>query len=454
MTHPRLLLLSVIALSWGSIASAQSFPGSPNIWSNPDFLDRVRGSFGAHTELEPKLNEADAATLQAATPFFDQNPGEAIRLIEGRLTPESSAALHFIIGTLEFQMGNDGGAIRAYREAIQKFPSFLRAYRNLGFALVKGQRTEEAVPVMLKTIELGGADGNVYGLLGYTYLQQESYGAALNAYNFAILHDPENRDWFLGKLRCLMQFQDYQEAIGIIDELIRRRPRDGDLYLHQANAFLGQNRLEDAAANLEIARRLGFATPKSLFLAGDIYSNIELTGLAAARYIEGLKTATASELSPQATERAVRALLDRGAYTEGEEVVNAALAREDEFSEAARRRLLSYRAQLRLSSGDEAGAIDALEEIVASDPLNGRALLTLGRYYAERGKHEEAVYFFERAELDEEIRPDALIEHARSLVERREYEAAAKLLRESVELSPRAYVADYLRSVEQAAGLR
>ena len=449
----RFCLWSVALLGVTGLG-AQVFPGSPNLWNNPAFQERVRGSFGAHTEFEPKLTEADAATLQAATPFFDSNPNQAIRLIQGQMTPDSSAALHFIIGTLEFQQGNDTGAVRAYREALRKFPSFLRVYRNLGFTLVRSGQLDEAIPVLLKTVELGGADGNVYGLLGYAYLQQERYGASLNAYNFAILHDPENKDWFLGKLRCLMQFQDYQEALGIIDELIRRSPREGELYLHQANAFLGQDRVDDAAANLEIARRLGFATPESLFLAGDIFSNTGLTEMAATRYIEAMEAIRLEDLTAERTERAVRALLDQGAYAEGEQVLDFALERADQFSEGARRRLLNYRAQFRLGAGDQEGAMEALEEIVAVDPLNGAALLTLGGYYFARGDLSEAIFHFERAALVEDSRPDALIEHARCLVQLRAYEEAAALLRESVELRPRVYVADYLRAVEQAAGLR
>ena len=50
-------------------------------------------------------------------------------------------------------------------------------------------------------MELGLVDGRAYGLLAYSYLNQENYFPAEAAYRQAILMQPDIVDWKLGLAR-------------------------------------------------------------------------------------------------------------------------------------------------------------------------------------------------------------------------------------------------------------
>ena len=73
---------------------------------------------------------------------------------------------------------------------------------------------------MVKTIELGAEGDDVYGLLGYCYLNLERYSSALDAYSRALLFKPESKDWKQGKAQCLFAMEAYTSAISLFDELI------------------------------------------------------------------------------------------------------------------------------------------------------------------------------------------------------------------------------------------
>jgi len=68
---------------------------------------------------------------------------------------------------------------------------------------------------------------------------------------------------------------------------------------------------------------------------------------------------------------------------------------------------------------EQAAAI--LEAIVAEDPMNGQALLTLANLKREQVFYEEAAFAYEQAAKVDDTKVDALVEHARMLVGMRDY---------------------------------
>ena len=94
-------------------------------------------------------------------------------LIEA-ITPESSAALDFTLANLYVQANDYPKAVAQYRQAIRKFPDFQRAQMNLGVVLIQLNQHVEAQKELVRTLELGGENGNIYGLIGYCHLMGEN----------------------------------------------------------------------------------------------------------------------------------------------------------------------------------------------------------------------------------------------------------------------------------------
>jgi len=452
--HLSLWGLALCAFLGGASASTgQVFPLSENRWDNPEFVQRFLGSYGVASEVEPVISAEEQALFREVAPLIQRNPQEAINRLRRAATADASAALDYTLANLYAQTGNPGEARRYYERAIRKFPNFRRAYRNLGLVLVQANRFENAIPQLVKALELGAEEALTYGMLGYAYLNQAEPSSALEAYGKALLLNPGNIDWRQGKAQALYEAGEYAKAAALLGELIEGDPSRAAWWKLQANAFLARDMPEQAAENLEILRRMGEADAGALALLGDIYTNRGLFGLALDRYLETLE-AGGTQLDFARIIGAAEALASRGAYEEATRLAKAARLRAGEGLEGERRvRLLNLEAQLALARGAQEEAAAKLEEVVAAEPLNGRALMLLADYEWRRGNYEQAAFYFERARKVDEYRVDALVEQARMRVEQGKYGAAAELLREAQLARPRENVAEFLEAVERTARL-
>lgn len=449
--------LKTIAAALGALClcasvAAQTYPLSESFWSSPEFQARVMGSYGTHTELEPRLSEEEGQLFKGLVAVLDADLRAGERALAGAILPASSAALDFMLGTIRMQLGEPRPAIAAYETAIRKFPNFMRAYKNLGIAHIQSDELDKGVAMLVKGIELGGGDGLSYGLLGYAYLNLGKSSSALSAYELAIVLDPAAKDWKLGKLRCLVELEEHDRAAGLIKELIASEPQQHELYLHQANISLARERPQEALADLEIVRRMGKATEESLFLLADICANRGMSVLALAVYEDALARSSSKASRFPRVQRAARAYIEREAWDDARALLDLATKSfADALDKDDRLALLNLAAEVELGADNAPAAAEKLERIIEEDPMNGSALLLLARHAREQGDLEDAAFLFERAATIDSVRSRALLQHGQMLVQRREYAEAAKLIRASLDLEFQSNVADYLASVEQAA---
>lgn len=442
--------LSLFAAALAAVPAAlvaQVYPLSTNSWDNPEFRERFMGTYGFDMETNPSVSREEMEIFQEIQPLIASNPQRAIERLRSVINRDSSAALDQILGNLYYQEGRTEEAVRAYREAIRKFPNFFRAYQNLGRAYVATGRYREALPILLKAIEINGGDGSMYGLVGYCYLNEGRYSSALDAYRFAIMFQPENPDWRTGKLSCLMRLGLYNEAAGTIYEFIGDDPGNHEYWTWQSNAFLSLEQTSRAAANLEVLRMMGRANPRSLQLLGDIYMNEGVTTLALDAYRDAFDS---GELTAAQAVRMVEALVNRSEYDDALSLLERVPESVDLTPEEDLR-VLNLNARILLAQGERADAAEILEQVVSRDPMNGRALLLLSDYHMEEDDLDEALLYAENASKVEDTRVDGLLRMARIHVARRNYGDAVRELRRAHDLRPATYIADYLSRVEQAA---
>ncbi|MCC5835253.1 MAG: tetratricopeptide repeat protein [Opitutales bacterium] len=432
-----------------SASVGQIYPLSENTWSNPEFVKRFMGSYGVDTERSPGISSQERDIFNEVSEVIGENPQRAAELLAPKITSESSAALDYTLANIHFQIGNTERAAENYKKAIAKFPNFRRAYMNLGILYIQNGEYEEALPHLLKTIELGGGDGNLFGLVAFAHLNLGRSAQALPAYRMARMFAPYNKDWAMGEIQCLMNMSIFDEAIGLLDELITRHPDDSSLLLLQANAFVGKQDLDRAVANLEMVRSMGAETLSSLGLLADIYMNMNQHELALTIYLDTLEY---QELDRNRAFRIAEVLAQVGAWNEVTTYIDSFEERfSDSLTDSEELKLLNLKAEVALAEDRETEAIEMLQQVVRRDPLNGSALLLIASYHWRQDDHEEAIIYFERAERVDDTEVEALIQHARMRVSLREFDRAVELLQRAQMLEPRGYVADYLEMVQQAA---
>ena len=407
-------------------------------------------SYGADTEIQPTINSEEKELFTALEAEIRRDINAAIAMLGASILPESSAALDFNLGNLYFEAKRYDEALRAYQTAIDKFPNFRRAHHHMGNLHVINGRFKEAIPKFIKTVELGGASGKIFGLLGYCYLNSQMFEPAYSAYQQALIFEPNSTDWKQGKAQCLIYLERWQESIGAFKELIASKPDRPEYWLLQANAYLATDEMLEAATNYEIIRRLGKAKPDSLFQLGDIYINRNLNHLALDVYWEALKVPGTVDI--RVPIRAAQILAARASWDEANEYIQQIRKRygksiklEPELD------LLTLESEIALASGDIVKGVSTLKLIIDRDPLNCTSLLLLAGIQAKDEEQiEDAIFNYEAARKIDECAYRALIDQARMHVDGTEYKEAIPLLRKALDIEPSEDVEDYLEAVVRA----
>lgn len=443
-------LLAVAVLALAAPAQAKPWSGA-NIVRDPAWQKSFLGSYGFLSGLEPEILPSELEILKEVIELMKTNPRTAATVLAARSGPGSSAALDFILANLRFQNGQTTEAVELYARALEKFPDFRRAHKNLGLLMVQMNEFDGAVEHLTRAIELGERDGRTYGLLGYCYVNQENFLAAESAYRNAILQQPKARDWQLGLARTLNAQEKFREAAALFDVFLERHPEDASAWKLQANAYLGLDRPLDAAVNLETVRMLGSADAATLKLLGDIYMNEGVADLAKEAYLEVIASDDEGRQF-DAGFRAAELLYRSQAAAEAGEMIGRVRSRYGKsLSTDEDLRLTTLEAKIARAAGDAGRAAKLLESIVERDGTRGEALLELARFHRDQGNDQRAFLLLERAEQLEAYEYDALVARGQFLVSDRRYGEAATLLRRALDLRREPRLERFLARVEDAA---
>jgi tetratricopeptide (TPR) repeat protein len=470
----RLTATLLITLSALVPAKAETIIAPANLFRDPKFVREFVGSYGFLSDVEPRVSTEEQALLTQVRDLFEKSQfitaeQEIVRFIQETEAPtdkkkqpaEISAAMVFVLGNLYFSADRPDEARRAFLEAIRRFPRFRRAHTNLGYLYISKNQMEEAAPIFQKAIELGETSPRVYGLLGYCYLNQKNALAAENAYRQAYLLDPKNRDWKIGIVQSLMQQEKLAEATSMLDTLISENPEDRQLWLQQANAFIGQGRKIDAAVNLEVLRLKGQATESELTLLGNIYMEQREAQLALFAYLEALDKAP--KLDVARALKSARILNDYG-YPEKAETFTDKVAKIGTLSTSEKLDLDLVRVRIAQSANETEKVGTLLTDLFTRDPANAEILLELARFYDNSAKGEsdeakratklgEAKIHFKLAIEKESVAYQANLGLGQLLVREKQYVEGVPYIEKALSLKTgdKAGLEQYLSRVRRAA---
>ena len=427
------------------------FRGERTLWRDPDFRRRFTESYLAVSDVEPRVTLEERPLLEkVADHITNERFDRAIQLIGENNGPQATAVFDFTLGNIHFQAEDFDAAAQAYSGAVEKFPRFRRAWKNLALIQVRQERFSEAAQSLTRVIETGGADALTYGLLGYSYSNTEQALPAESAYRMATLMDPLTLDWQMGLARSFFDQRRFADAAALCGELIAREPESADLWLLQGNAFIGMGEAMRAAQNFELVERLGKSTAGSLYNLGDIYVNEGVYDLAVSAYARAMQED--GEGNVPRVLRAARSLTANEAFAEVRQLMEAieTLAG-DVILPEERKDLLKLEAAVAVAQGQDTEEAEILKQVVALDPLDGQALILLGMHAARQEAVEEAAFYYERAAGIEGFEREAKRRHGQLLVNVERYAEALPLLRRAQSLKPNDALGVYLDQVERLA---
>ena len=431
-------------------------PGSPGatraavmqIFADPDFRKRAIENFNISSDLEPKL---PATEKEAFTKIADLAATDVVKAyfeLKSVVTADSSAVFDFTLGSIAYQLNRPNEAAKYLESATRKFPNYLRAYKNLGLIQLQQGRTDDAIRSLTRSIELGGGDGNTFGLLGTAYVSKENFVSAEGAFRNALLLQPTTPEWKLGLARCIFRQNKYAEAVSLMNDLIERQPDKPEFWLLLASAHLGLKEPIAAATCYEMIDRLGKSTPDTLTSLADIYIQESNYPLAVETYLRALDLKPGQKIDRPL--RAAEVLNGRGAPAEaGILLERLKIYAGNNIDADKKKKMLKLEAKIASAQGKTAESAAVLEQILKEDPLDGDALLLLGQHYAKSNQPEKAIFLFERAEGMEQFEADAKVRHAQVLVTAGKYDEAVPLLKRAQEIKARDSIARYLEQIER-----
>ncbi len=404
----------------------------------------VKASSSILHEREPELTPEEYALYEKVVAMLAANPDFAVKLLETMMGEKEkpSPAFEFVLGNAYYEAKKMDLAEKYYRSAVEHYPEFLRAWKNLGVLYYSTNRLAEAVKCFSKAMSLGDRDPSTLGLLGYCLETQGDLVPAEAAYLQAASTDPTNTDWQEGLLRIYIKGKEYGRAEPLVRSLIKEKPTETALWLDYASILISDHRKLEAIAILETAEAAGAADPDEMSLLGDLYAEQGLAPEAAAAYAKLLGPARAR--GEQKLIYYAEVLIAAGRLAEAEQTLAAV---KGDLTPAGKLALLQTRADLSMARKQWPEARREIEALLALAPLNGPALLTLGRTYIEEKDWAHASFAYEEAYRIPDSTYRASLELANIEVRTRHYARAAAYLQKALQLHPSDTVEDYLARI-------
>lgn len=454
MTKSNLLksALSGLLCAAGIVsASAQLEYNAEEFWSQPHIRNAYLGNYELNTKTEPKLTEEEQEVFRELLELLTTDKAAALQLLLTNITAESSGAMDFMVGSLYAERGDIEKAMEYFIAAVDKYPNFLRARRNLAIMLVQNAKFDEAIPHFVKAIDLGSRDTTTFGLLGLCYVSGSKFISAETAYREAIMLDSTVKDWQLGLAKSLLNQKKYEEAIAVLEEILIDEPENEIIWISQANAYLGLDDPETAVAIQEIVDRLGKSTADSLEFMGNIYMSRNLNDLALTYYRKAIRKDPKRSVKTHVDTADI--LVGRGAFDEAKTLIadiRKTYAKTTPKEQDTR--LLRMESHIAMNDGNTNVFIPILEKLIENDPLDGDALMMLADHYTTQGTidgYARADLYYERIVKIPDIEVKALIGWSRSYVAREQYGKAIPLLERANTLEPRPFITRYLEGVRK-----
>lgn len=442
-----LLLAGVACLS----ARAQFGHPADNRPQPPDPDRIINGSMNFLQDREPDLTAEESALYEHAR---GQKPELAIRLVEGLVAASknekpASPAFLVLLGNLHYASGAFDRAEASYRQAVDRYPPFLRAWTNLGVLHYARQQYAKAIPCLAQAVTLGSRDSTTFGMMGECLENTGDAVGAEVAYVQALAGDPGNPRWMEGLLRVYLEARQYPRAEVMVRKLIREQPAEARHWLTYARLMNADGRKLEAIALLEQALATGMAGDEELLELAGLYADQQLIPEALRTY-DRVKI-TAAALGEARLLQLVRMLIARAEWDRAQALLDEIKPKP---AGAVRPEFLLARAELFSARQQWAAARGVLDELLKADPMNGRALLGLGRAYAAEGDVSRAMLTFETAlQTRDGVRP-ASIELAHLELEQRHFAKSISHLETALTLGRSEDIEEILervRALEQNA---
>ncbi|MEM7363682.1 MAG: tetratricopeptide repeat protein [Pseudomonadota bacterium] len=396
-------------------------------------------------DRDAKLAADEFELSQTLGPLLQAGNYDAAYVAITAYKKSPSAALDLLTAQLLSMSGDYTDAIARYQSAITKSPQLMRAHAGLGTLFLVTEQFEPARDSLARAIAYGANDVQTFAQLGYLNQKLSNPWSAINAYQQALMFEPENAQWQFGLLTALVASGHFKSAEALVSEMLVREPGNITLWQQRANLAMQQNDTLRAVASLETATRLGDNNASNRLAVALLHLRLGNMSRAADLLKQNVEGAT---ISVQEAYPIVDWLLNKNATEEAGELIESLRNHADADSSVELSLTTEMQARYAIHRGQVARATDLMADAVNLDPANVRAVLSLGRLYLDDNQLARASIMFERVSVIEGHVKPGLLGRAQVAIARQEYAGALRLVLQIQKQFPGSYELDgYVQSL-------
>jgi tetratricopeptide (TPR) repeat protein len=415
--------------------------------------------------LEAKVTPYEKPFVRKVSPLLANNQYQEIAtLFKDRDIENDSEALLLLRGQVFLLLKKNVEAEKAFKLALDKMPDLIKAHQGLSLLYMQQQDYKNAQLHLIRSIELGQADEQIYAQLAYIHVKNHQPWSAIAAYRQALMLSPENNQYQQGLLFALISSGDLSQASILLDELINKQPDNPQLWLHRGQIALQKSDNVQALVSIEVALKLNPKDTKNQLLAAQLHLTQGSSERAVALVEEAVQQYRKQYLqqgsNPENTAERLKSqqeiakvmlqtlswlvaeqqwdiasnfisTLERDLSTKAENDIAALF-----FNKAQAAQFSVYTAQLSLQDGNVKKAMASLNNALEVDPTLGDALLSLANLYKQQQQFTQARLMYVRAEALPEYQLSAWLGLAQIEIDSNNYKAALILLKKALRSQP------------------
>ena len=165
----------------------------------------------------------------------------------------------------------DLDAFKAFEAALRAKPSWKDAVKEYSALLNKYSRTKESCEVIQKAINLYSTDGNLYYLLGKSFLVQTDYESAVKSFEKAISLDNTNPSYYEKLIFAYEREQKFDEGLEVAEKGIELFPNNIKIMREKVHLLFSAKKLNTGASVLKNLSELTTRDPHVKDLMGQYY---------------------------------------------------------------------------------------------------------------------------------------------------------------------------------------
>ena len=234
-------------------------------WGLPDFLQRVpyRKPFLA------ALSTTACCAWLTVTWFTVQYWRDSVGLFRHAIqVTEGNYVAHNNLGVALRREGRIEEAVANFKEALRIKPQNGDAQNNIGEALLAQGKVDEATPHIMEALRLQPDSAEAHVNLGAALSKRGQFEEAEKQYRIALRHNPASAEAHCGLGVCLTEEGQLEKALPELQEAIELKSEYADAHYNLGRVLGLLGRTEDAMAQFSEAIRLDPASAEAHFNLG------------------------------------------------------------------------------------------------------------------------------------------------------------------------------------------